>query len=65
LADFVLPTTKEALCLRNDEMKKISLGISIILFAILFSLCSTGMDLVSLIIGIIGIVFSIIGYIAH
>ncbi|WP_313077034.1 hypothetical protein [Lacrimispora sp.] len=46
-------------------MKKISLGISIILFAILFSLCSTGMDLVSLIIGIIGIVFSIIGYIAH
>lgn len=46
-------------------MKKIGLGISIILFAILFQLCSSGMDLVSLIIGVIGIVFIIIGYIAH
>ncbi len=46
-------------------MKKIGLGISIILFAILFQLCSSGMDLVSLIMGVIGIVFTIIGYITH
>lgn len=45
-------------------MKKICLGISIILFAILFQLCSSGMDLVSMIMGVIGIVFAIIGYIA-
>jgi hypothetical protein len=46
-------------------MKKIGLGICILLFAILFQLCSSGMDLVSLIIGVIGIVFAIIGNIAH
>ncbi|ESL01708.1 hypothetical protein GCWU000282_03269 [Catonella morbi ATCC 51271] len=36
-------------------MKKSLLGISVLLFAILFQLCSTRMEVVSLIIGIAGI----------
>lgn len=43
-------------------MKKIGLGISILLFAILFQLCSSGMDIVTLILGVIGIGFAVIGF---
>ena len=42
-------------------MKKIGLGIAILLFAILFKLCSSGLDLVVLAIGIVGIAFAIFG----
>lgn len=38
-------------------MKKPILGIGILLFAILFQLCSSGIDMVSLTIGIIGLFF--------
>lgn len=43
-------------------MKKIGLGISILLFALVFYCCSSGMELVTLGIGIIGLVFSIAGF---
>lgn len=46
-------------------MKKIGLGISILLFAIVFSLCSSGMGLITMGIGIIGLIFSLIGFSAH
>jgi hypothetical protein len=42
-------------------MKKLLLGIGIILFAILLKLCSTGMDLLTLVIGAIGLLFVIYG----
>lgn len=40
-------------------MKKSLIGIALILFAILLQLCSTGMELLNLGIGIIGLVFTI------
>lgn len=43
-------------------MKKIGLGIAILLFAIVISLCSSGMELFSIGIGIAGLIFSIIGF---
>ncbi|WP_320912101.1 hypothetical protein [Eisenbergiella porci] len=43
-------------------MKKIGLGIAILLFALVFSCCSSGMEWVTLIIGMIGLVFSVIGF---
>lgn len=43
-------------------MKKIGLGIAILLFAIVISLCSSGMELLSIGIGIVGLIFSIIGF---
>ena len=46
-------------------MKKIGLGIAILLFAILLSLCSAGMELLTLVIGVVGLFFSIIGFIEH
>ena len=44
------------------EMKKIGLGIAILLFALVFNSCSSGMDLVALGVGVIGLVFSIMGF---
>ena len=44
-------------------MKKIGLGISILLFSIILAMCSTGIKEVALGIGVIGIVFSVMGYI--
>ena len=44
-------------------MKKIGLGIAILLFAIILSLCSSGMGLLVIGIGIVGLIFSIIGFI--
>ena len=44
-------------------MKKIGLGIAILLFAIIISLCSSGMGLLVIGIGIVGLIFSIIGFI--
>ncbi len=44
-------------------MKKLILGIGIILFAILFKLCSSGSEAIALIIGIVGLCFSIAGFI--
>ena len=46
----------------NFEMKKIGLGIAILLFALVFSCCSSGMEWLTLIIGMIGLVFSVIGF---
>ena len=43
-------------------MKKIGLGIAILLFAIIISLCSSGMGLFIIGIGIVGLIFSIIGF---
>ena len=43
-------------------MKKLSLGIGILLFAILLKLCSSGLDHAVLVIGIIGIGFAIAGF---
>ncbi len=43
-------------------MKKIGLGIAILLFAILISSCSSGMELPVIGIGIVGLIFSIIGF---
>ena len=42
-------------------MKKIGLGIGILLFALLFQLCSSGMEIVSLIIGAAGLIAVIFG----
>ncbi|MCC8357925.1 MAG: hypothetical protein LJU34_08900 [Oscillospiraceae bacterium] len=43
-------------------MKKIGLGIAILLFAIVFALCSTGIEIVTLLIGIVGLIFAIRGF---
>ncbi|MCD7769074.1 MAG: hypothetical protein LUH36_03000 [Oscillospiraceae bacterium] len=43
-------------------MKKIGFGIAILLFAIVFALCSAGMEIVTLLIGIVGLVFAILGF---
>ena len=40
-------------------MKKITLGIAILLFAIVLALCSSGMDWLILIVGVTGLLFSI------
>ncbi len=42
--------------------EKIGLGIAILLFAIVISLCSSGMGLLVIGIGIVGLIFSIIGF---
>lgn len=42
-------------------MKKLILGNGIIMFAILFRLCSSGLDLAALIIGVVGLGFCISG----
>ncbi len=44
------------------SMKKIGLGISILLFAVVFYLCSDGLEKAALMIGLVGLVFSMIGY---
>lgn len=41
-------------------MKKLGTGIAILLFAILLQLCSTGMEFISLPIGIVGLVLVIL-----
>ena len=43
-------------------MRKIRLGIAIMLFAVLISLCSSGMELLAVGIGAVGLIFSIIGF---
>ena len=43
-------------------MKKIGLGIAILLFAIIISLCSSVMGLLVLGLGIVGLILSIIGF---
>ncbi len=42
-------------------MKKGNIGVAVILFAILFQLCSTGMEIFSLGIGVVGLILSIVG----
>ena len=42
-------------------MKKVGLGIALVLFAILFKLCSSGMDLIALFLGLLGLVISFYG----
>jgi hypothetical protein len=51
------------ICKGGFTMKKIGLGIAILLFAIIISLCSSGMGLLVIGIGIVGLIFSIIGFI--
>ncbi|WP_187376289.1 MULTISPECIES: hypothetical protein [Clostridia] len=46
-------------------MKKIGLGISILLFAIVIFLSSSGMGLLTMGIGIVGLIFSLIGFMEH
>ena len=43
------------------DMKKIMLGIALILFAILFQLCSSGMGWCALFVGLIGILLALCG----
>lgn len=43
-------------------MKKLGLGIAILLFALLFRICSSGLDMAALVIGIIGLGFSVAGF---
>ena len=43
-------------------MKHLGLGISILLFAILFAFISTGLEIIALGIGITGLCFSIAGF---
>ncbi len=43
-------------------MKKIGLGIAILLFALVFNSCSSGMGWVTLGLGIIGLIFSVAGF---
>ena len=50
------------ICKGGFTMKKIGLGIAILLFAIIISLCSSGMGLLVIGIGIVGLIFSIIGF---
>lgn len=46
----------------QKTMKKITLGIAILLFAIVLALCSSGMDWLILIVGVAGLLFSIAGF---
>lgn len=46
----------------DKNMKKIGLGISILLFAVVLSLSSSGMGLMTIGIGAIGLVFSVLGF---
>lgn len=43
-------------------MKKIMMGIAIILFAILLTLCTSGMGMISLVFGFGGLILSIFGF---
>lgn len=52
-------------CKGELTMKKIGLGISILLFAIVISLSSSGMGLLTMGIGIVGLIFSLIGFMEH
>ena len=56
---------KSEFCEGEVSMKKIGLGIAILLFAIIISLCSSGMGLLVIGIGIVGLIFSIIGFIEN
>lgn len=42
-------------------MKNMLLGIAVLLFAILFRLCSSGLESVSLIIGLTGLIITLTG----
>lgn len=43
-------------------MKKIGFGISMLLFALLLRLCSFGMDSITLSLGVVGFLFSFLGF---
>ena len=43
-------------------MKKIGMGISILLFACVLALCSSGMGMLILAIGAVGLIWSIAGF---
>jgi len=43
-------------------MKKIGLGIAVLLFALVFDRCSFGLTWLTLGIGVIGLILAIIGY---
>ena len=61
-AEFVHQVDKSEFTKEGVTMKKIGLGIAILLFAIVISLCSSGMEPLSIGIGIVGLIFSIIGF---
>ncbi len=60
--DRMTEINKLEICKGGFTMKKIGLGIAILLFAIVISLCSSGMGLLVIGIGIVGLIFSIIGF---
>ena len=47
------------------QLKKIALGIAILLFAIVVALCSSGPELFAIGIGVVGLIFSFIGFMEH
>lgn len=47
---------------RQVVMKKIGFGISMLLFALLLRLCSFGMDSITLSLGVVGFLFSFLGF---
>ena len=53
------------ICKGGGIMKKIALGIAILLFAIVIALCSSGMELFAIGIGVVGLIFSFIGFMVH
>lgn len=46
-------------------MKKIGLGIAILLFAIVLALSSVGMELFNVGIGMVGLIFALVGFMEH
>ncbi len=44
-------------------MKKIGLGIAILLFAIVVSLCSSGLGMLAIGIGVLGLIFAVVGFV--
>ena len=53
------------ICKGGGIMKKIALGIAILLFAIVIALCSSGLELFAIGIGVVGLIFSFIGFMEH
>jgi hypothetical protein len=43
-------------------MKKIGFGISVLLFALLLRVCSSGTEAITLSLGVVGLLFSFLGF---
>lgn len=44
------------------DMKKIGFGISILLFALVLHVCSSGLEAITLALGVVGFLFSFLGF---